>query len=274
LLRRTMQTRHPPTGETVVRLPWGLDLKVDPSEALGRGVLRNGIVELIVSEMVLRLIEPGETAVDAGANIGYMTSLMTLAAGPRGTVTAVEPHPDLFRRLSQNVPRWEGLARVNIYEVAASDHSGDGELWIPPEFDHNAGLASLDPSAGGVSTPVALRRLDSIVRGPVGLLKLDVEGHELLALRGAASMLRDRAIRDIVYEDHHGYPSPVSEELEAFGYRIFGLEQHLFGPRLVPPSALRPHPFGGPPSYVATVAPDRASSLARRPGWQALRRPR
>src|SRR4051812_45060416 len=68
--------RRRTSGPQVVRLPWGLDLNVLPDEAIGASIARTGVFELHVSETIWRLLDRGELAVDVGANIGYMTSLM------------------------------------------------------------------------------------------------------------------------------------------------------------------------------------------------------
>src|SRR5664280_1535030 len=56
--------------KAIVRLPWGLDIAVDPGEDIGRLIVTNGLFDLTVSEAIARLLQPGETGVDVGANIG------------------------------------------------------------------------------------------------------------------------------------------------------------------------------------------------------------
>ena len=65
---------------------------------------------------------------------------------------------------------------------------------------------------------------------PVGVLKLDVEMHELEALRGADGLLSRKLIRDIVFEEHRAAPTPVTTLLESYGYEIIGIRQGLGGP--------------------------------------------
>ena len=92
-------------SEEVV-LPWGLPIRVFPNETIGSCIWRTGVHDLVASEALWRLLDPGETAVDIGANIGYMTGLMARRAGPRGRVIALEPHPDIFAELQRNVGEW------------------------------------------------------------------------------------------------------------------------------------------------------------------------
>jgi len=60
--------------ETVF-LPWGVSIKVRPNEVIGRAILTTGIYDLSVTEVIYLLLDLGETAVDVGANIGYMTRI-------------------------------------------------------------------------------------------------------------------------------------------------------------------------------------------------------
>ena len=67
-----------------IRLPWGKSLEVKPGDAIGQSIIKLGVYELSVSEALWRLLDTGDTFVDAGANIGYMSSLMAARVGRRG----------------------------------------------------------------------------------------------------------------------------------------------------------------------------------------------
>jgi hypothetical protein len=54
----------------------------------------------------------------------------------------------------------------------------------------------------------------------VGLMKVDVEGHEPSDFKGAEWLLLNHRIRDIIHEDHHGHDSPVSEHLRSRGCEV------------------------------------------------------
>ena len=57
--------------EAVLRLPWGLDIIVDPNEAIGSNIASRGVYETAVTEALWRLTDPADLAVDIGANFGY-----------------------------------------------------------------------------------------------------------------------------------------------------------------------------------------------------------
>jgi FkbM family methyltransferase len=232
-----------------------------------------GVYDLVVTEAIWRLVRPGDTTLDVGANVGYMTLAMSARLARGGRVFSFEPHPELFGELARNAAtareRFAGVA-VRVLREALSDSSGTVGLLIPDGFEDNRGLASLGDAGEGIT--VIARRLDeySDEIGPdVALMKIDVEGHEYAALRGASSMLTRGTIRHVVMEDHRAYPNEVSELLESHGYDIFSLERAPLGPRLGNPR--RPRRSGWEaPSLLATLRTTEAVEAFRVPGWRAL----
>jgi FkbM family methyltransferase len=235
---------------------------------------------LSASEAIWRLLADDELAVDVGANIGYMTGLMAARVGPRGQVIAFEPHPTLFEQLTNNVCSWRSDPRagdITLHELALSDRGGTARLHTSDEFDANMGTATLrsadDRSAEAHRKPldVAVAKLDDLVHRDVGLLKIDVEGHEHSVLVGTRGLLERGAIRDIVFEEHRPLPTPTTELLESHGYKLFRLEQRFAGVKLTPnPRGAAPQLWDAP-AYLATNSPDRAVNLLRISGWAVLR---
>jgi len=134
-----------------------------------------------------RAVRPGDTVVDAGANVGLFTMLMSCLVGPRGFVHAFEPHPDTAGRLDRNVAL-NRATNVLIHEIALWDACRDLTLYTCFE----PGLASLRPYDGwSGSRTVRTERLDRILPGPPRLIKMDVEGSELNALKGCEKWLAD-----------------------------------------------------------------------------------
>ncbi|MHB8656589.1 MAG: FkbM family methyltransferase [Solirubrobacteraceae bacterium] len=271
----------PGVSPVLARLPWGLSLEVYESDAIGFSILTGGVFDPCVTETLHRLVDPGETVIDAGANVGYLTSLAAVRAGSGGAVLAFEPHPVVFSLLSANVNRWRGrtdTASVQLHQLALSDHEGVGQLDPGPVFHLNMGLSTLrdadaadaarDGAGQGETIDVPLRRLDEIVGDrAVGVMKLDVEGHEAGVLRGAGRLLTKGRIRDIVFEDQNPYPSEATECVEAAGYHLVSLDNDLFGLRMSAP-ADRGETSGWPgPSYLATRDRQRALARLRPRGW-------
>ena len=275
VLQRFPANSDPGTSE-VVRLPWGLPLEVQRSDAIGYSIIVGRVFDPCVTEALWRLIEPGETVVDVGANIGYTSSLAAVRAGPGGRVLSFEPHPVVFEQLERNVNRWpaHGVAAVEAQRRALSDRAGQGELAVVGAAFHlNMGLATLrtDEAARPGEDVVGVELVsadDALGELQVGLMKIDVEGHETEVLAGAGGMLASRRIRDLIFEDHEPYPSTATRLLEDAGYRLFALEGDLLGIVLAPPESRVDAPAWPWPSYLATCEPERATARMQPRWWR------
>jgi len=69
ILRRLRYALRPPAGPVWVTIPWGMPLLVDADELHGRAMLTSRIMDLCLSEILWRLIEPGDHVVDIGAKL-------------------------------------------------------------------------------------------------------------------------------------------------------------------------------------------------------------
>jgi FkbM family methyltransferase len=258
--------RPAPGPEPVVPTPWGLPMRVALADKLGAGIARTGVHELAVSELMWRLAAGDELALDVGANIGYFTGLLALRARH---VIALEPNPQLWRLIAGNVEGWPVRDRITLDDRAASRVAGPGTLHLPAGYERNYGIGSLNADGGTVSHQIQLVRLDELIAGrQVGVLKIDVEGHELAALEGAGESLSAGLIRDIVFEELRPLPTPASRLLEATGFQISGIEEGFSRPRLV--GDRQPRGWDAP-TYLATRAPERARARAAARGWTCLR---
>jgi FkbM family methyltransferase len=258
----------------LVRAAWGSELYCFP-DPLGKAVARTGIYDLIVAETLARLADPGETALDAGANVGLMSNLLAHAVGRHGRVVSFEPHPLIFETLARNVARWREVDQIDVIEgrqVAVSASSGSLPLAIDPRtFAENKGTASLEHVDPAHSTDVQTISLDSQFSQAIGVLKLDVEMHELAALEGARSLLERRLIRDVVFEEHEPPPTPVTALLEGHGYTVMSVRQGLTGPLHCAPADAHAMKLWDPPALLATSDPQRVLRRLKRRGWVCLR---
>ena len=146
--------------------------------------------------LYISLVRRGDVVIDAGANVGYFTMLFSDLVRPHGHVHAFEPVPATFRALSSNLRRFPYYTNVSLNCAALGDSDQRTKIYLP-NGDH--GQAALvchrdgswkDVSAAPID--VEMMRLDRYAQGlgKIDLLKCDVEGAELLVLRGAESSLR------------------------------------------------------------------------------------
>ena len=259
----------------LINLPWGLPLIVRSDDIIGRQICALGVFELVESEVLWRLTQQGDYCVDVGANIGYTASLLACRAGKEGIVQAYEPHPQVFKDAVANVNLWKNfnVAYVDIQPFGISDHVGRMNLIEPDGFKGNRGLSSFNHFRSGPSITVDVKKLDLLlVKGKkIGLLKIDVEGHENSVLTGANMILGKKNVRDIIYEDHHPFPSHVSTILLDAGYSIFRLDYSWWKPILADPKliARKRRPLETP-NFLATLEPKRALSKLKPSGWKCL----
>lgn len=133
-------------------------------------------------------VSEGDWVLDIGANVGHYTVRLAELVGATGRVIALEPIPQTFELLASNAA---GLDNVTLLNVAASEDSQIFGTRIPC---YDSGLsnyyrAELTNACDG-SVPVISVAVDSLrIPDRVGLVKLDVEGHELSALKGMAGLL-------------------------------------------------------------------------------------
>jgi FkbM family methyltransferase len=270
--------RRPQGADSSVALPWGLSIRCRPNDDIGYSLHTIGIYDLLLTEMICRCVERGETVIDAGANIGYATSLMAMLAGPGGRVYAFEPHPQIFLELGENVESWlrdPRMGAVELLQSALSESTGTATLREPSGFEANRGTASLAGMAGvcDKAYTVKTQRLDEIISpqgAPIGVWKIDVEGQELAAFQGAQFLLRSHRIRDIIFEEFSPYPAATHRFLEGCGYSTLHFERGLLGPTLWRTGAGYRPPRDSPPNFLATLDPARMADKFRARRWDWL----
>lgn len=169
-------------------------------ETVGWTCFREGRWDPHVEACIHRILRPGQTAIDVGANLGYMTAVMARCVGPAGRVWAFEPVDETYELL-ELCRALNALDHVTPVRLALG--ATDGSIDITYDRRHS-GLATMHPErVGGELQKVPLRSLDALVAaGQVtrpALIKIDVEGHELDVLRGARATIAD-ASPTIVFE--------------------------------------------------------------------------
>jgi FkbM family methyltransferase len=168
---------------------------------------------------------------DVGANAGIY-SLAALAIQPDATVHAFEPTPEIAVRLRETA-KLNGLDRLYVHEVAVSSENGSATLKrCRGELGTNEGMNFIAPDLGDSGTErVQTVCVDQFCQDHsidhIDLMKLDIQGHEHSALKGAERLIRSAHIGIIFLElnwaQSAGATCAATESirlLELAGYRF------------------------------------------------------
>jgi FkbM family methyltransferase len=275
VIHRFKRIFNPPiNAEIVVPLAWGGVITVNPYETIGAGIYCYGVFDLIVAEVITRLLDKDETALDIGANIGQFSILMARLVGSKGSVLSFEPHPVLFKKLNQNLEEYLNLGIVRVYNIAIGESPADGFLIEEEGFLANQGTSRVDfkNCEKTIRHKIRIETIDNIVNNnKISLLKMDVEGFEEFVLRGASKLLEKKSIRDIIYEDLDFQNSNVTNILVQSGYTIFSLHADKLKPRICRLKREIVFKRGGE-NFLATLDPDRAIKMMQGWGYRSLKK--
>ena len=213
------------------RLHYGATVLVDLSDPMSRyPVAYGGMTEHALHRAVRRVLSPGDTFVDVGANFGHYCLLAGMLVGPSGAVHAFEPQSSVAALLAESARR-NGMSQVNVHQMALGDEPGTATMYVPRA--RQSGLGTLRPDAewlasmDAATSQVRVARLDDLA-GELGLervraIKVDAEGYEAAILRGARELLvRARPI--VFFEEGPGdcdRPSEAVQLLRELGYHLW-----------------------------------------------------
>jgi FkbM family methyltransferase len=194
-------------------------------------------VESQVEDKMLELLDPGDVVYDLGANIGWYSLLAARRVGPSGQVVAFEPAIENAAQLRRNAAS-NGFANIAVVPAAVSDRDGwamfldRGSLEGRLDKDDDDAQAKdranrIRESRGRI--PVPMVTLDAWIgeaeQAAPSLIKIDIEGAEIGALRGMQATLRT-AMPTLIIELHRTRDA-VLDLLDSFDYEYEAIESAL-----------------------------------------------
>jgi len=225
LIRRGLN-RAAPSGLAEVKVAAGdlvgfslqLDMQTEKDYWLGT-------YEPALQSALRTLIPAGAVVYDVGANIGYVSLLLAKAAGEAGRVYAFEALPDNVERLQRNLALNGIGARVQVVAKAVTGAAGPVRFLVHASggMGKAAGSAGRDDpySAELIVDGISLDEFVYSGHNPLpNVVKMDIEGGEVLALPGMRRVLKEA--RPLMLMELHGPESARAawEELSAAGYEI------------------------------------------------------
>ena len=223
-----------PIQKEISGIVFEFDLSLDP-------MVKNmyfGLYEPEVIRVLRRTLRVGDTFIDVGANIGYLSCIAAGLVGRMGHVHSFEPAPRYFERLAK-LAAADPAHRIEPHNCACGDVEGSLPLYITNLA--NIGWNTVVPnfmSPGTVeqTIDVPVCRLDDFIAANalknISLIKIDVEGFELPVLKGLQGYLQSDESRRlaIICEIAPGaYPllgftlTQLADYMKTYGYRAFSL---------------------------------------------------
>jgi len=218
---------------------FGVSFKVvlDPFKNAGidEDIARDGFWEKDLSEQFMRRIKKGDIFLDIGANIGYYSLFAASFLDGTGKVYSFEPLPELCEQMHRSIEE-NNFSNIEVFNLGLSDKEGEREIYIR---DENIGGSSLSQLSNLTSVKIfgakkiKVKKLDLLLNNNLGvdIIKIDVEGHEYEALKGAASVLKKNhplifmEFSPVFYvRDYAEKPYELILFLRNLGYSFFTLD--------------------------------------------------
>lgn len=181
-----------------------------------------GTYEMELQHAIQHWVKPAQVVYDLGANVGYVSLLFARVVGEQGRVFAFEPLPANQQRLRQNLELNRSLS-IQLVPAAAAERSGRAAFALHGSDDmgrlHTGGTAAKTIE---VET-IALDDFATTHPAP-DLIKIDIEGAEVLALQGMQTLLR--SAKPVLFIELHGYEAGRAcwQLLEQAGYEMYWMD--------------------------------------------------
>ncbi len=221
----------------------GICMEMDINAPEGRRYFLYGNTERNVHDLLSSAFSPGGTFLDVGANWGFYALLAAKRLGREGRSIAFEPDPGNIETIRKNLSLNPGI-EIAIEAVAVSDGKGEATFHVG-DNDAQGSILEGPYCSGNETLTVPTISLDEYIDEKgidrVDVMKMDIEGGEVLALEGMAKGLRAGRYGLIVLEWHGPFitdmgerPHRAIELLTSAGYSMQSIPRHRSDNRLTP----------------------------------------
>ena len=210
----------------------GFFLELDRTDPVASGAIALGVYERYESELFRSKAKTDMTIIDIGANLGYYTAIASRLTGDNGLVIAFEPEPNFFKLLSRNISR-NNMKNAICFEIAVAEKNGLTNLYLSNENKgHNSIIRSEELKT---STQVKTTTLDDFLFyqkiTKVDIIKMDIEGAEILALEGMKNtLMKHLPLLFLEFSPHsiiklNRNPADFLSTLRKIGYSVFEINK-------------------------------------------------
>lgn len=171
-----------------IQTNFGFKIKVYPNTDLNieRPIYERGVYEYGMVEFIKNHLESGNTFVDVGANIGFLSMVASNVVGDSGRVISFEPVPAHCNHFEENIKLNE-IHNLEIRQHALGNFEKEKDIYL---HEGNKGGASLVIKSDVSASKIRVKRWDDLnIAGPIHMMKIDVEGYEWEVLKGAKKMI-------------------------------------------------------------------------------------
>lgn len=207
---------------------------LDPVSDLGMRLMNKEIYEPEMANTIIDILKKNDTFIDLGSNEGYFTVLASKLCGTKGKVFAIEPQSRLWDLITRNCVA-NRLTNVTLIPYGIGSKNEELTMNLYPGL--NTGASTFSSNFNFRVSFRAIRKffykteqikittlddLIDVLPEKVKLLKVDIEGFELEAMKGAKKMLGQKICDNILIELHHQALSGMNQSVEELDTLIKG----------------------------------------------------
>jgi FkbM family methyltransferase len=209
----------------------GCKAYVDPMDVgIVPYLLADGVYESDTTDLFKNFLKPGMVVLDVGANFGYYGLIAAQAVGSAGKVYALEPEPNNFRLLVNNI-ELNGFSNVIPLQIALSNRNGKTTLFLDKTNRGAHSVRHRNINMDGGVAEIETITLDDFVQSKmetkrVDLIIMDVQGAEGLVIDGAEQTLRRSDVKILMEFWPSGLrnigtdPQDLIRKLQEYGFVI------------------------------------------------------
>lgn len=203
---------------------------LDPCTAFGKNLIVSGVYEKQMVKYINNILRIGDTFIDLGGNEGYFSIIAARTVGDTGRIYCIEPQKRLWPVIIENASA-NNISNIVLLPYGVSNVIGQSEITLYPSL--NTGASSIISSFRSILYPkqeISLTTLDAIFENysirSVQLMKIDIEGFEIYALKSGSNALKNKIIKNLLIEIHPEQLKRLGQStgellsmMREFGYR-------------------------------------------------------